>query len=47
MSNFINNVPAAQLGLIVAQLVREGVTFRASPEDDTAKTYTIELTGGY
>lgn len=44
---FIKHVPAKQLAKIVAQLVREGVMFNASPEDDTASTYVIELTGGY
>lgn len=43
----INNVPAATLAIIVAGLVREGICFRASPDDDKASTFTIELTGGH
>lgn len=44
---FINNVPAEKLAEIVAGLVREGVTFRATPDNDLGLTFTIELTGGH
>lgn len=43
----IQNVPAAILPVIIAGLVREGVTFNATPEDDAGKTFNVELTGGY
>lgn len=43
----IQNVPAEVLPVIIAGLVREGVTFKATPEDDRAKTFDIELTGGH
>ena len=43
----IENVPAEVLPVIIAGLVREGVTFKATPEDDRAKTFNIELTGGH
>lgn len=44
---YIENVTAEKLPIIVAGLVREGVTFRATPDDDSGKTYTIQLTGGH
>lgn len=43
----IQNVPAAVLPVIIAGLVREGIMFNATPEDDEGKTFNIELTGGY
>jgi hypothetical protein len=44
---FINAVPAEQLATIVAGLVREGICFKANPDDDAGRTFTIELTGGH
>lgn len=44
---FINAVPAEILAVIVAGLVREGICFHCSPDDDAGKTFTIELTGGH
>lgn len=43
----IRHVPAAQIPVIVAGLVREGVTFNVTPENDAGTHYNIELTGGY
>ena len=42
---FIKHVPSSRLGEVVAGLVREGVVFNATPENDAATHYTIELTG--
>lgn len=44
---FINHVPASKLAEIVAGLVREGICFKATPDNDFALTFTIELTGGF
>lgn len=44
---YINNVPADQLPIIVAGLVREGICFKATPDDYKGTSYTIELTGGH
>lgn len=44
---FIKHVPSSRLGEVIAGLVREGVTFNATPENDSASHYTIELTGGF
>ena len=44
---FINNVPTEMLAVIVAGLVREGICFRATADDDKGSTFTIELTGGH
>ncbi len=44
---FIKHIPSARLGEVVAGLVREGIMFNATPEDDNGSHYTIELTGGY
>jgi hypothetical protein len=44
---FIKHIPVSRIGEITAQLVREGVTFVAVPEDDSGKYYIIEFTGGY
>ncbi len=43
----IQNVPAEVLPVIIPGLVREGVTFRSTPDDDAGKTWNIELTGGH
>lgn len=43
----IKHVPAEVLPVIIAGLVREGVTFNATPEGDAAKTFNVELTGGH
>lgn len=39
--------PLADLPIIVAGLVREGVTFDAKPLADDSNYYIITLTGGY
>ncbi len=44
---FINAVPADVLPVIIAGLVREGICFKANPDDDAGRTFTIELTGGH
>lgn len=44
---FIQNIPAAVLPVIIAGLVREGVCFKSTPEDDKGSMFVIELTGGY
>lgn len=44
---YINSIPAEKLPIIVAGLVREGICFKASPDDDEGRTFTIELTGGH
>lgn len=44
---FINHIPAAVLPTIIAGLVREGIRFKATPEDDAGRCFVIELTGGY
>ncbi len=41
----IENIDISDLARIVADLVRSGVTFRASPAMNG--TWTIALTGGY
>ena len=43
----IKNVPTEVLPVIIAGLVREGVTFSVTPDDDIAKTWNVELTGGH
>lgn len=43
----IQHIPADVLPVIIAGLVREGVTFNATPENDTGKHWNIELTGGH
>ena len=35
------------LGTIVGDLVKAGVTFKASPKHDEKDKYVIELTGGF
>jgi len=43
---FIRHVETAQLGEVVAGLVKQGLTFDCH-YDCHMGTYTIELTGGY
>jgi len=43
----IQDIPAAVLPVIIAGLVREGVTFKATPMDDAGKFFNVELTGGH
>ena len=43
----IQNIPAAVLPTIIAGLVREGIMFNCTPENDEGSTFNIELTGGY
>lgn len=43
----IQYVPTEQLGVIIAQLVRQGVMFNATPVNELGTLYNIELTGGY
>lgn len=47
VSGHIQHVPAAQVAIILAGLVRQGVTFNVTPEDDEGTHYNIELTGGH
>lgn len=44
-TNMIVDVPAKDLAIIIATLVREGIIFRARPNE--AGLYEITLTGGY
>lgn len=44
---FIKDIPSARLGEVVAGLVREGIMFKSTPQNDEASHYTIECTGGY
>lgn len=41
----IERIDLDQLGSIIAQLVQQGLTFKAFPEGDGR--WMIELTGGY
>ena len=43
----IRHIPTEKLAAIVAGLVREGVTFNVTPENDAGTSWDIELTGGY
>ena len=43
----IQNVPTEAVAVIVAGLVREGVTFIVTPENDSYTTWNVELTGGH
>lgn len=48
MSNMmIENVPTADLGRVIAQLVAQGLTFRAWPRANAEGLWNVELTGGY
>lgn len=44
---YLENVPADQLPAMLAGFVREGICFKARPDDDSGKTYTVEFTGGH
>lgn len=43
----IRDIPVDKLATIIAGLVREGVTFNATPIDDAGRYFNIELTGGH
>lgn len=48
MSNMmIENVPTAELGRVIAQLVMQGLTFKAWLRANADDLWNIELTGGY
>lgn len=48
MSNMmIENVPTADLGRVIAQLVAQGLTFRAYLRANAEGLWNIELTGGF
>lgn len=43
----ILNVPVIALATIVAGLVRQGITFEVTPNDDDGAYWKITLCGGY
>lgn len=46
-NGYIRDIPADVLPVIIAGLVREGVTFDSTPLDTEGKLWNVELTGGF